>query len=135
MTYSGRYCGLLVWIICLIFLNSSGIAQSPELQFQRISRGLSQNTVTTMVQDQYGFMWIGTRNGLNKFDGAEITQYDRRFNDSISVSHGFVNHVYEDSKGTIWVGTREGGLNWYHRERDEFINVRHNPDPYNLNRS
>jgi len=130
-----KYSHHVIGVLFLLAVTLNGSAQDLDLQVQKIAQGLSQNTVTTMVQDQYGFMWIGTRNGLNRFDGVEITQYDRRFNDSISVSHGFVNHVFEDSEGVVWVGTREGGLNWYHRERDEFINVRLDPDPNNISSS
>ena len=107
--------------------------QTPDIQFQHISQGLSQNTVTSILQDQYGFLWFGTRNGLNRYDGVAIKQYDRRFSDSISVSHGNVNCIFEDSNGILWVGTREGGLNWYHRESDQFINVQLEHDPHGLN--
>lgn len=107
--------------------------QAPDIQFQHISQGLSQNTVTSILQDQYGFLWFGTRNGLNRYDGVAMKQYDRRFRDSISVSHGFVNCIFEDSRGTLWVGTRDGGLNRYHRERDEFLKVQIEEDAYGLN--
>ncbi len=126
---------LLVWLATMSPLSAQVTNDLSDIEFQHISKGLSQNTLTCILQDHIGFMWFGTRNGLNKYDGVVFSQYQRRFSDSITVSHGFVNCIYEDKDNSLWVGTREGGLNWYHRQRDEFISFELEEDPIGLQHS
>ncbi|WP_158546223.1 hybrid sensor histidine kinase/response regulator transcription factor [Adhaeribacter pallidiroseus] len=79
-----------------------------------------------MWQDRKGFMWFGTRNGLNRYDGVEFTTYENVNEDSSSLSHSYVSCLFEDSKGNLWVGTLEGGLNLYNRDNDTFSHFTHN---------
>jgi hypothetical protein len=92
------------------------------LRFDRISveDGLSHSTVNAILQDSYGFMWFGTDDGLNRYDGYGFTVYKHNPDDPHSLSHNRVWSLYEDSSGGLWVGTYGGGLNRFHRDTGRF---------------
>lgn len=96
------------------------------IKFEQLSEGLSEKSVTCMLQDQKGFMWFGTRNGLNRYDGVEFKIYEFVYGDSTSLGGNFINALVEDSLGNIWVGTLDAGLNLYDRKRDIFIRYQPN---------
>ena len=93
-----------------LFITAQLKAQQPYIPFQHYSSvdGLSQNQVSSILQDQQGFMWFGTLEGLNRFDGYEFTVYRHSDKDSTSLSNDFAGSVIEDHEGTIWVGTGRG---------------------------
>jgi ligand-binding sensor domain-containing protein len=84
-----------------------------------VADGLSQNTVTDIVEDKNGFIWFSTTDGLNRFDGYEFKQYNHDSNDPTSLPAPFVSHLLLDSTGNLWVGTRNG-LGRYNTEKDNF---------------
>jgi two-component system sensor histidine kinase ChiS len=92
------------------------------LRFDRISvaEGLSHSTVNCILQDRYGFMWFGTDDGLNKYDGYGVTVYKHNAEDPRSLSNNRVWSLLEDSAGTLWVGTYGGGLNRFDRDTGQF---------------
>ncbi len=92
------------------------------LKFEKISveTGLSQGTVNAILQDRKGFLWFGTEDGLNKFDGYSFVVYKNEPGDSNSISFNNISSLFEDSLGTIWVGTNGGGLNKYDRRANTF---------------
>jgi signal transduction histidine kinase/ligand-binding sensor domain-containing protein len=92
-----------------------------------INSGLSQNHILCILQDSRGFMWFGTRDGLNKYDGYTFTVYKSDKTDSTSISNNFISGIVEDSKGVIWIATRGGGLNRYDKEKDNFIRYKNDP--------
>lgn len=110
-------------IILGIFLSVSQIVgQSlPDFWFEQltIAEGLSQNYITAIIQDKNGFIWIGTKNGLNKYDGYEMTVYNHIQNDSTSIPHNYIVTIYQDSKDNLWIGTNRG-LCKYDREKNIF---------------
>jgi len=78
-------------------------------EYVKIQRGLSQNSVMCMIEDRNGFLWIGTWDGLNRFDGYDFTIYKPGVSTNISnISNETVNALFEDEDGQIWVGTDEG---------------------------
>ena len=85
-------------------------AQSDNLRFENISteQGLSQSTVTAILQDRQGFMWFGTEGGLNKFDGYQFYVYKHDENDPLSLSDNVITSIYEDRNGDLWVGSFKG---------------------------
>ena len=85
-----------------------------------IEDGLSQSTVYCMLQDQKGFMWFGTPNGLNRYDGYSFMVYNHNPLDSNSLSDNGITSVLEDSQGFIWEGTVEGTLNRFDRKTETF---------------
>lgn len=107
-------------------------AQDSQLKFDRISveDGLSQSSVLCMIQDHKGFMWFGTLEGLNKFDGYNFTIFKSDLDDPSSISSNYIYSIYEDNSGVIWVGTNEG-LNRFDRETEQFSNYKYNPGDNN----
>jgi len=104
-----------------------GHATSPRFQHLGLEDGLSQATVNVSFQDSLGFMWFGTQEGLNRFDGYEFTVFQPRHDSPSSISHDFVRAILETSDGVLWIGT-DGGLNRLHRASDSFEHFRHDPD-------
>lgn len=105
-----RYLLFFVFANCLL---PTAHCFSQDIKFSRIGseQGLSQASVNCILQDSKGFMWFGTQDGLNKFNGYEMMVYKHDPSDSNSLSNNYIDCLFEDSKGIIWVGTRGGGLN------------------------
>jgi DNA-binding NarL/FixJ family response regulator/signal transduction histidine kinase/ligand-binding sensor domain-containing protein len=84
-----------------------------------------------MLQDRYGLMWIGTKGGLNRFDGYDFTvyQYDPRDPNSLSDNH--VRDLHEDEDGALWIATHGGGVNRFDPHTESFTRYLHNPDDPN----
>jgi len=111
---------------CLCF------AQQQSLQFQHFStrEGLSQINVNCIIQDSRGFMWIGTRNGLNRYDGYTFITYRYDAKNDSSVSNNMITDLAEDQEGNIWVAT-QSGLDKYERKTGIFMRYMHNPHDNN----
>ena len=111
---------LLLTLILLQFINS--YAHRPRIEFTRLTvqDGLSQSWVISIYQDKYGFMWFGTNEGLNKYDGYNFTVYKNNTEDKSTISNNGISSIYEDTKGNLWIGT-ENGVNLYDRNKDRFI--------------
>jgi signal transduction histidine kinase/ligand-binding sensor domain-containing protein len=90
--------------------------------------GLSNNTVRSIVQDYKGYLWIGTMDGLNRFDGQTFKVYRNNTNDKNSLGSSNVISMLEDRDSILWIGTRGGGLCRFNRKNDNFITYRHNGD-------
>ncbi|MEO6721025.1 MAG: two-component regulator propeller domain-containing protein [Ferruginibacter sp.] len=112
--------------IVFLFVLQAGwlcsFSQKQNLKFEHldINAGLSQNHIMCILQDSRGFMWFGTRDGLNKYDGYKVTGYKNDPKGSNSISNNYISAIMEDAKGIIWIGTRGGGLNRYDRETNKF---------------
>ncbi|RXF67653.1 hybrid sensor histidine kinase/response regulator [Arcticibacter tournemirensis] len=112
--------------VLLIFCLSGVFSQEALLNFTQIntSDGLSQNSVQCMLKDQYGFMWFGTQDGLNKYDGYSFTVYRHKNNDPESLPANNITALYQTKDGSIWIGTRIGGLSRYDQKTNSFTNFR-----------
>jgi signal transduction histidine kinase/CheY-like chemotaxis protein/streptogramin lyase len=109
--------------------------QSKYLRFGRLTSkdGLSNVQTRSVAQDNQGFMWFGTANGLNRYDGTSIKVYRHDPADPYSLSNNYIRSLMVDRSGVIWIGTWGGGLNQYDREKDAFIRYQHDPnDPHSL---
>lgn len=101
-----------------------------DLKIDRFSvdDGLPHNNVTSVVQDSLGFLWLGTWDGLVRYDGTTFKIYTRVPGDSTSLSHSRVGDLHEDRRGTLWVGTHGGGLNRFDPATETFTHYRRDPD-------
>jgi len=96
------------------------------LDYLGIEHGLSNNAVVSVFQDAYGFMWFGTYNGLNRFDGYTFKVFRNKLNDSTSLANNWVVAIQEDNKHNIWVGTKQG-LSLYNIVQARFSSVYFKP--------
>lgn len=112
---------------CFLFFTSivfnSG-AQVPVVTFNHwtVDDGLSQSTVQAIVQDRQGFMWFGTRDGLNKFDGYDFTIYRNDPEKQGSISGNYINALLIDSAGELWIANSKG-LDRFNRKLDSFEKI------------
>jgi signal transduction histidine kinase/ligand-binding sensor domain-containing protein/CheY-like chemotaxis protein len=105
------------------------------VRFQHLSveQGLSQSSVMCILQDNRGFMWFGTEEGLNRYDGYEFVTYRPDPENPLSLGRNYVRLLFEDSAGTLWIGLHVGGLDRYDRQKEQFVHFRSNPgDPHSL---
>ncbi len=113
----------LVLFFCFISLRLICHAQvvDEHYYFKNLSvqNGLSQNTVNAILEDKKGFMWFGTKDGLNRYDGLTFRKFKHDENGSRSIGNNFITELYEDEKGNIWIGT-DVGLYIYYPEKDSF---------------
>ncbi|QNF33923.1 response regulator [Adhaeribacter swui] len=101
----------------------SAFAQAPGLRFTHLTnaQGLSQGTVTCILKDKEGFMWFGTMDGLNKYDGYKFTVYRHHPKKAGSLPANDVMALYQDKAGDLWVGNNGGTISRYDRDKDAFI--------------
>ncbi len=101
-----RFLKLAVYILANLFILS---LQSPgnNLTFRKyqVNNGLSENTVQAILQDRQGFLWFGTKDGLNRFDGKEYRIFRNNPRNPGSIGNNFVRSIYEDTDGKLWIGT------------------------------
>jgi|GEM_PF-6522329 len=120
--------------ICLISLGSASTAQANHTAMRYKSmpffalgtkQGLSQVTGNAILQDRAGYIWIGTQDGLNRYDGHEVRVFRHDKDDTASLNRDFVNVLAEDKHGHLWIGTRGKGLDEYNPLTDEFYHHTH----------
>jgi signal transduction histidine kinase/CheY-like chemotaxis protein/ligand-binding sensor domain-containing protein len=120
----------LLFFLCasIVFYTSS--AQQANIKFTHIGTadGLSQSNAKCMLQDSRGFIWVGTRDGLNKYDGYKFIVYKKDLKDSNSLSNDYIGDIVEDAKGNIWIGTMGGGLNKFDLQTNRFTHYKYKPN-------
>jgi signal transduction histidine kinase/ligand-binding sensor domain-containing protein/DNA-binding response OmpR family regulator len=125
------------FIIYLIIISSVffiSFPQDKDLQFQTpvfqeitIEDGLPENSVTCILQDYLGYLWLGTQNGLVKYDGYTMKVFQPDENNPGSISSRRIATIYEDKNKTLWIGTLNG-LNKFSRTNEVFIKYKYDPD-------
>ena len=97
-------------------------AGAQRLQFTKLTAddGLSSPWVPTIYQDVRGFMWFGTRRGLDRYDGYSIANYRHVRGDSATLPDNYIEFVREDRDSVLWIGTRKG-LSRFDRAHDRFV--------------
>jgi ligand-binding sensor domain-containing protein/two-component sensor histidine kinase len=114
------------------FLLIEGKAKEPLLYFENLNKnnGLSHNKVNCIIQDKKGFTWIGTDDGLNRFDGKNFIIYKNIPGVSSSISGNTITDLLEDKEGIIWIATADGGLTRYNQKfapHEQFKQYKHDP--------
>jgi len=122
-----HFCAAFIRCILLILAfpgigTESFLQAQHTLRFERIGRneGLSQSSVNCMLRDKEGFMWFGTQDGLNLFDGKKFRVFQNQPGDSTSLSNNYIVSITEDEEGALWVGTMTGGLNRFDKRTERF---------------
>ncbi|MBX2989708.1 MAG: hypothetical protein KF749_00920, partial [Bacteroidetes bacterium] len=112
--------GLLLSLLCFTYLSFS---QTNPMRFDHISveQGLSNFTPFNIIQDKFGFLWIGTEDGLNRYDGHTFTVYKHRPQDSTSISSNTVTGTAVDRRGTLWLTASSHMLMRYNPNSDSFV--------------
>lgn len=108
--------------ILIIFLSSIEFTQAYYFRSYQIEDGLSHNTVWTVMQDKQGFMWFGTIDGLNRFDGKNFKVFKKNEHDPSSIGNNFIHCLKEDSQGRFLIGTKNG-LYQYHQKTETFTSI------------
>jgi ligand-binding sensor domain-containing protein/serine phosphatase RsbU (regulator of sigma subunit) len=106
---------------------------SDELIFEHLSikQGLSQGIVTGITQDAKGFMWFGTEDDLNRFDGYDFVHLENDPNNKNSMPDNWIRALTTDKNGDVWIGTDTKGIAKYDRKKDSFIHYPHKPNDAN----
>jgi PAS domain S-box-containing protein len=118
-----------------LFVSVMAWAETPPPSFRQLSipDGLSDGHVRTIVQDGRGFLWFGTIDGLNRYDGYQLRVFRHESDNARSLASNFVRALYVDRSGTLWVGTVGGGLDRFEPLTEDFVHYRDDPkDPESL---
>jgi signal transduction histidine kinase/CheY-like chemotaxis protein/ligand-binding sensor domain-containing protein len=118
---------ILLQIFLFFCLPFNSYSQNESLKFEHLTteQGLCQINVNCIKQDSRGFIWIGTRNGLNRYDGYKFITYRNDPADNASISNNTINDMIEDKEGNIWFAT-QSGLDRYNRRTAKFTRFVHN---------
>lgn len=102
-------------LLILLFAHCLLQAQETSLYFENLNsrNGLSHDKVNCITQDRRGFIWLGTDDGLNRYDGKNFVHFRHRLHDTSSLSGNIITDLLEDKEGRLWIATGEGGLSLY----------------------
>jgi ligand-binding sensor domain-containing protein/signal transduction histidine kinase len=110
-------------VLCALFVLAASAMSAPlSLRFDRlgVEQGLTQESVTEVLQDRHGYLWIGTQAGLNRYDGYRVTGFKNNPSDTRSLVDNYVQALHEDRHGQLWIGTK-GGLDRFDRATQTFV--------------
>jgi len=110
-------------ILVISFQVSENFGQSIRFNHLTVENGLSNNVVNTVIQDQTGFMWFATEDGLNRYDGYIFKIFRHDPENSNSISDNSIWALCEDRQGNIWIGTKAGVLDKYNPETEKFTHL------------
>lgn len=105
-----------ILIVFFFFISFFGFCQNLNFNSLSVKDGLSQHDVSSIIQDSEGFIWLGTYDGLNRFDGYSLENFFHSNQDEQSLSSNRVQCLFEDNKKRLWAGTDGYGLNYYSLE-------------------
>jgi len=116
---------LVIWLGLPLPGHTSGVDYSIHFQRTSVAEGLPQVTARAIAQDGQGFIWVGTQDGLARYDGYRFRVYRHDSADPLSLSDDFAQTIVPDDDGSLWVGTLNGGLDHYDPKSDGFQVFRH----------
>ena len=118
---------LVLVSLLMLILPTQLCAQSNQIRFEHIHQGLSQVTINTMLQDQQGFLWFGTQDGLNRYDGYRFKVFKHIPGKPNSLVNNHIQSLYQDKQGLLWIGT-QGGLSQFNPKTGNFTRFVHQPN-------
>ncbi len=124
---------ILFLLFIIIISQFEILSQKYDYKFERISleQGLSQSTVYDIVKDSKGFMWFGTQEGLNKYDGKNFTIYKNEPENQYSLINNFVLRILIDKYDKLWILTQIGGLEYFDPEKEIFYHFQNDTNDIN----
>lgn len=122
-------------LIPLLYLFSFSEAQPITLNLKKLTseNGLSDNQVTCILKDPLGFMWVGTKNGLNRFDGREFYVFKHDDHNSSSLGGNNITCLEMDDDSILWIGTASSGFCSYNFRNGKFTNYHNNNSTLSYN--
>jgi ligand-binding sensor domain-containing protein/DNA-binding CsgD family transcriptional regulator len=121
---AGRAISLVLLLLAVLPAGLPGAFDDLRFQNLSVEDGLSQNTVNCMLRDRNGFMWFGTEEGLNRYNGYDFKVYRYCRHHSDCLGHDRVTCLVEDKDGSFWIGTNGGGLDHFDAAREHFDHFR-----------
>lgn len=109
-------------------LQIAPVIDSIRFEHLSVEDGISVNETLVVLQDRLGYLWFGTKSGLNRYDGREFSVYKHDPNEPNSLSDDWILALHEDDEGMIWIGTLNGGLDRYDPVSNQYTNFIHDPD-------
>lgn len=132
MTNSKHYKRILITLmIPIVSINLWAQTSNLNIKFEHLTirHGLSQSAVNTIIQDSRGFLWFGTQDGLNRYDGYIFKKYYHDAQDSNTISTKYINDLCEQRKEKVlWIATEGGGVNRFDLKTHQFKYYKHNSD-------
>ncbi len=129
MPYSHlRLCRFI--ICCLVLLSSPSLQAKKAFYWfdnQPTQQGLSNSWVNKVLQGPHGYIWVGSQNGLFRYDGNQYKAFFHDAEDPTSLGGGYINNLYLDSQGELWLSFAHEGFAQYHPQTESFTNYRHDP--------
>jgi len=125
MKWNKIYFNLKCFIICFLYMLTNALHAQDNFVFENLSipQGLSNPTINSICEDKYGFLWLGTDDGLSRYDGYEFKVYKNNPSDSTSLPGNTIYAISEDNNGDLWIGGNNV-LVKYDRKKDTFIRVK-----------
>ncbi len=126
MFFKTAFFQIFFFLVIIFTTNCFAQTQLPKLSFKHISteQGLSNSTIECIYQDSKGFIWFGTRDGLNRYDGYQMAVYRYNGRDTNTISDNYIRFIYEDKNKTLWIATING-LNEFNRKENKFKRYKH----------
>ncbi len=116
---------VILLVVCNFWISVGQKKEFAQYNFS-IDNGLSQNTVTCIIKDKRGFIWLGTEDGLNRYDGIEVTIFSESENKTIGLINSSITCLLEDTlNNLIYIGTNGGGLSVFNPKRETFKHYRY----------
>jgi len=115
---------ILLFVILNPSLAKAEVDQSSVFKNLTVSDGLSERTVTAIYQDKTGYIWIGTRDGLLRYDGEKFITHKAIPFSKFSLSASYISSIAETKDGNLWIGTDGGGVNVFNPKRETFEHIR-----------